>query len=192
MSYLIESFGAGETKRFTLPGRFFLVMTAASGIAISFFRNRQRLQETVQGITTGFSFDTPLGFDEFEITSASAQTVTVLVSEGQVGFNAVNISNVVTVKPEVKSAIGQTMRTVTNSSSTIIGYGTSKRACIVQNNNSVGSIWLNFVSAPAVVGQGLKIPPGGYWESHPAGIIVDGINAIGDIASNPDVFTLLF
>lgn len=79
---------AGQRTPFAIPGRFFLLITAPAAIDVEFRRNRSLLRERAQGVVAGYktfpgnwSDPDDNTFDEFVLTSAAAQTVTVGVSE---------------------------------------------------------------------------------------------------------------
>lgn len=183
MSSIAETFSAGETKRLAVPGRFFLVMAANSGLNISFYRNRTQLNETVNAVGTGFSFESPKGFDEVEITSPGAQSVTVLVSEGRVGFAAsVNVTNL----PAAQGAFTQAAATVTNSSAQLVAAKTARRYLLIQNKDASGDIYVTLNGAAASTANGIKIPAGGSLELAnycPTAAVF----AIGSIASNANI-----
>lgn len=190
MSYLIEQFSAGVTKRFSIQGRFFLAMNAANGLNISFFRNRQRLNETVQGITTGFSFEVDPGFDEFEVYSASAQTVTMLVSEGRVGFaDAVTVvGGEILAKP--KAGIpSMASITVTPSIAYVGVEDANRKFFFLQNKSTVGKVWFSLWWGSPVT-DWVLLNPGESIEWSGSFVPSGQLQIIGDIASNPDVFCL--
>ncbi len=198
MSYLNETFAAGETKRFEATGTFFLLMNAAAAVNATFFRNRTRLNESVQGITTGFSFKDLKGFDAVEITSATAQTVQIITSEGEVGFaSSVNVAGgSVAVTGDVFVGGGTssniTAPAVTNASAQILSLRTGRRRAFIQNKSLTGTIWLfiaNSAGQAATQANGIKLSPGQSLDL--AGPAPYGyFTAIGDIANNPDVFVM--
>lgn len=178
MSYIVETFTAGETKRLTIPGRFFLIMAAASAVDVSFFSNRQRLNETVKNVGTGFSFQARDSFDEVELTSAAAQTVTVLISDGRVEFaSAVNVTNL----PASNGAFTNSRATVlTSGVSTLLAANANRRAVLVQNNSLADAIRLTMDGVDPTAAQGIRIAAGGFWEA-PAGYAPTGaIKAIAE------------
>jgi len=88
MLYL-ESFAAGQTKRFAVPGNFFRVKrvsgVTSESVDVVFFRDGQRVNHDLTDADAGDGIG-PLpqgaGFDYFEITSAVAQSVSFDVARG--------------------------------------------------------------------------------------------------------------
>ena len=81
------TFSAGENKTFA-GGKFFIVITAGDAINITYLKNFTQVDETAQGITSGYYFESDEGFDTVQVYSATAQTVKAGVSKsGSGGFN---------------------------------------------------------------------------------------------------------
>lgn len=190
MSYITESFTAGETKRYEATGTFFRLLLAASAVSVSFFRNRQRIDESVKNVTTGFYFETPLGFDAVEITSVAAQTLTLITSEGKVGFSdSVNITGgtvAVSGLTPSRFAGANTAKTVTTSSASLVAALATRSYLLIQNKDATGSIYIRFGTSTAYVSIGIKIGPGQSYEQN-CNVTTGAMTAIGDIASNPNI-----
>lgn len=165
------TFGAGETKQFP-SGRFFIAITAGDAINVDFKRSQVKLDESAQGVTSGYFVDfEDKGFDLVEIYSATAQTVKVAISHGTGGFNIT--SQIVTdilggtideVKPvnggvSVNSAYG----TTSNSLVTIVTpaantNGVEVTGAILLNGGSANTIRVMYdTSAPALYYNGVGI-----------------------------------
>lgn len=83
MGTIVETFAAGETK--TLPGgRYFHVLKTTSPIDLQFVKEQRRVEEASQ-VEAGFVRRSPCQF--VEVTSASAQTIKVWVSDGDGEYN---------------------------------------------------------------------------------------------------------
>lgn len=190
MSYITEAYSAGETKRYEATGTFFRLLLAASAVSVIFFRNRQRINESVQNVTTGFYFETPLGFDAVEITSANAQTIALITSEGKVGFSeSVNITGgTVAVSGLTPSRFtgANTQKTVTTASAQLVAALATRNYLLVQNKDASGNIYLKFGAGAATADNGIRIGPGGSYEQN-CNVTTGAITAIGDIASNPNI-----
>lgn len=188
MSYMTETFGAGETKRFSVPGKFLMVVAAVSDMNISLFRGRVKLSETVIGVSVGFNLKLPAGFDEFEIYSAAAQAVEILTSEGEVDFaGSVTIAGSAQVSG-VAALITQTTNSVTNSSGQILGANAARKYMLIQNNDPSLDIYVAFGNS-ATVADGIKIPPGGVFESG-LFVSIQQVSAITASGTNNAVITL--
>lgn len=74
------------------------------------------------------------------------------------------------------------------SSTTVLIPNGNRKKLIIQNRDANGNIFINF-GTTATQANGLKIPPGGTFESD--SVVCTGIIAIiGDIANNPNVLVL--
>ena len=85
--------------------------------------------------------------------------------------------------------MAQTAPVVTNASGLLLAANASRRLLIVQNNDTVGNVFLNLAGAAATVAGGLKIAPGGslILDTH---LPASAIYAIGDIAINTKVVVI--
>lgn len=74
---------------------------------------------------------------------------------------------------------------VTNASSVILAANAGRKFLMIQNKDAAGNIYIVF-GAAATVALGIKIAPG-QTLTLDAKVPAGGINAIGDIANNPNV-----
>ena len=79
---------ANQRTQFRIPGRFFLLIQASTGIDVEFRRNKSLLREKATDVVGGYkSFPGDWSdpddntFDEFDLTSAIGQTIIYGVSE---------------------------------------------------------------------------------------------------------------
>lgn len=187
MSYLADTLTAGQAKRFTIGGAFFRVIAAAAPLTVSFFRNKQRLDETVIGVSSGFYFRGE--FDEYELMSATGGTVDIVTSQGEVGYSdavtvtggSVAVSNLPGESaPHYNSAIN-----VTNvpPGVELLPADAARRYLAVQNNDAAGNVWVRTDGGIPAVNIGYRVRPG-------ETLVIDrlaptgAIRAWGDIASN--------
>lgn len=86
-------FGAGDTKR--LPGGNYLrLLTAANAVKVEYVRSGTIIEhETADGVKAGYGGRPPRGtgqqraFDEARVTSATAQTVELLILQGEADYD---------------------------------------------------------------------------------------------------------
>jgi hypothetical protein len=183
MSYILETFSSGETKRFSVQGRFFLLLSASTVVNVGFYRKRQRLNETVVNVSTGFSFESSEGFDEVEITSPGAQSIAIVISAGKVGFAAsVNVTNL----PANQGIFTQAAATVTNSSGQLVAANANRRYLLIQNKDASGDIYVTLTGADATTSNGIKIPAGGALELSNY-CPTAAVYAIGSLANNANI-----
>lgn len=79
--------GAGETQRFTKPGRFFKLTGTTGPVTIEFFKGAILLPESGYDVEAGFGAVPPGGFDTFTIYSATSQTVSAFITMGAVTYD---------------------------------------------------------------------------------------------------------
>lgn len=86
-----------------------------------------------------------------------------------------------------KSSIActNTAKTVTNSSAELVASNASRQYLLIQNKSASGAIYINF-GTTATLANGVRLNPGDSYEMSDV-ISIQAINAIGSIASNPDV-----
>lgn len=83
MELLTFTIAAGELKRFERSGRYFEIIAADSTINVGFYdANGSQTDDAVNALS-GLYLEAP--FSAFEISSAAAQTVSVLITDGRGG-----------------------------------------------------------------------------------------------------------
>lgn len=78
-----------------------------------------------------------------------------------------------------------TAKTITNASAELVASNTNRQYLLIQNKSASGAIYINF-GATATLANGIRLNPGDSYEMSDV-ISIQAINAIGSIASNPDV-----
>jgi len=97
------------------------------------------------------------------------------------------LSGVVSTNQNNFSNVSQNDVTVTTSSNQVLAARAARRYLLIQNKNASGNVSLS-LSGSAVLGGGISLPPGGMYEPLVCGN--GAINAIGDLASNPNLLVL--
>lgn len=77
-------------------------------------------------------------------------------------------------------------RTVTTASVLLLPQDYDRKFLFIQNNDTLGVVWLSFGVA-AAVGQGMRLAAGGGGILLDIGVPTSDIYAIGTIASNPNI-----
>lgn len=121
--------------------------------------------------------------------SGTAQAVTIYVGNGT-SANSSKVGGSVTSKPTTGAAVSHAQGTVTNASGQIRPANSERVYLLIQNRDAAGAIYVNLNGVAATAANGIKIPPGGYYETNAAWCPVGVITAIGDIASNANVLIL--
>lgn len=83
MELLTFSIAAGETKHFHKAGRYFELIDAAAAVTLGFYDANGSQTDDAIGALSGMYFEAP--FSSFEVTSATAQTLAVLLTDGRGG-----------------------------------------------------------------------------------------------------------
>lgn len=174
----------GASVEFTEAADFFRLLSAAYAVDVKFYREGREVADA-PGVTGGYAERFPVPFDRVRISSATTQTIQFVERLGsEVFFD--NANGYVTIQ-NVNGPWTQAQKTVTNASAELVAANASRRYLLVQNKSSSGILYLNFSGAAATAANGLKILPGGSYETAGGFAPSGSITAIGDIASNADV-----
>ena len=176
---------AGQRLEFYESGDFFRLMAATAAVTVEYYKNGAEVAEAV-GVGAGYA-ERFIGsnFDRVAITSATAQTIQVATRFGNEVLYDTPPNGQVTVT-NVNGAFTNTQVTVTSGSTTIDVASPTRRYLFIQNNDTVGDIYVRLDGVAATLLTGIKIPAGGFYEL--IGYVPTGaITAIGSIASNANV-----
>lgn len=175
---------AGVPVPINEAGDFFRMLAATDPMDLRFYRNGKEVAEALQ-VGAGYAEQFGEGFDRLVIESATTQNIQFTVRLGnRVFFDAPPTGNVSVVN--VRGAVTQAQKTVTNASAEMIAANTARRFLLIQNKSASGTLYLNLSGVAATTANGLQIGPGDSLSLEnfvPTG----AVHAIGDIASNPDV-----
>ncbi|WP_312129343.1 hypothetical protein [Diaphorobacter nitroreducens] len=125
-------------------------------------------------------------------TSGAPNTVRIFIGDekfidGLQGTANIGVMPPVDVQSTVvpRAAFTNAAVNVTNASAQIKPANAGRQYMMVQNKDAAASVWLSF-GAAATTANGIKIGPGGSWES---GVVVpsNAVHAIGDTAGNANV-----
>jgi len=189
MSYQKNTLGAGQRWELWGAGNFFRLLTATGNVQVEFYKNGSQVLK-VDSVGAGFWRESVVAFDRVAVTdvSGASNTIEAVVDTAHVGYDRLAISGGMSVIDQPRCAAAtHTQATVTNSSAQILAANSSRGYLAIQNNDPAGNIFVRFDGAAATTTNGLKIPPGGYWESSPGFVPSGAIMAIGDIGSNANV-----
>lgn len=192
---------AGQMVEFYEPGDFFRLLKADSPVKVEFYRNGAEIAEA-NSVTTGYAEKMRLGeFDRIRITSTAAQAVSFVTRMGNdVFFDAPPTGAVTVVNPVTEVAVSnvldfrqdngtftQSVVTVTNTvNSQLIVQNGWRRYLLIQNKDTSGVIYLTFNGVAATQSNGISIGPGESIEFSNY-CPINAVNAIGSIASNPNI-----
>lgn len=178
-----DTISANSTLQKLVTGSYFKILSATG--PVNFVCPGAKLTNLIAG--QGLE---KKSFDRFELTDASGASNTVRFVIADDGFLD-GIQGAITVGQNTtanSSSYTNAAATVTNASASLIAANAARKYLLIQNKDVSGSIYINF-GAAATVANGVKIAPGGSYESD-AIVSTQQIFAIGDIASNANIVTV--
>lgn len=165
---------AGGMQRLPVAGQRFIIAVTSGVVDVSWDGGK------LAALDAGEGYVVPTGFHELVLNNNNPTPITGVMLI--VDDNYINNRVAGEVSINGGTTFGTTSPAVTTASSTILAANAFRTYALIQNPHAAGNIWLNF-SGAAVVGTGLKLPPGGFYETSLV-VPLGAINAIGDIASN--------
>lgn len=174
---------AGQPQEFFEVGDFFRVLTASQSLDVRFYYQGAEVARA-EGVGGGYAERFQAGrFDRIQIQSATTQDVQFVMRLGnQVFYDLPPFGN-------VNGSFGQSQNTVTNASAQLAAASVFRRYLLIQNKSATGNLFIVFGAGPATTANGVRIAPGGSYEL--TGFApTNAVQAIGDIASNPDVIVI--
>jgi hypothetical protein len=190
MSYLANSLASGAAWQIEGAGNFFRLLAATGAVRAEFYRNGSLISVT-DNVQAGFWRESAQPFDRVRLTdqSGGANALEVVIDSDHIGYDRMSISGNISAQAK-NGTPTQAAATVTTTSAQLVAANANRRYLLVQNKSTSGTIYLNFAGAAATTANGLKIGIGEAYESSAAWVSSAQINAIGDIASNPDVVVI--
>lgn len=88
---LSNTFAGAATWSLQTAGTYFRLVSCPSPVDVHFFRNNQEIGLVV-GMDTGFYVKPTGGFDRVDIVATGAQTVKIMILEGDGGYDAFNVN----------------------------------------------------------------------------------------------------
>lgn len=158
-----ESLSAGVPISWNITGRHFRLVETVGPVTITFYRRGAEISEAID-VEAGYSEwwpETAEGFDKVEISSATAQTVKFAIrTESRVEYDRA-VGNVAVTNN--RGAMNQSNPNVGTAAFSYRPTNPNRQYLFIQNLSDVADMWLNLTAAVSV-GNGIKIPPGGYIE----------------------------
>jgi hypothetical protein len=164
MEILRVTLAAGERKSFHKEGRYFEVMKATGPFDVHFTDRAIGVYPCI-GLEAGVYSEMP--FQMLEVQSATAQTVTLMLSNYRAGFRPGGAGSgggggsIATGSPVNASGT----ITAANTSQGILAANAARVGFWIQNN-STGDLWINELGAAAATAQpSFKLPAGALYET---------------------------
>lgn len=130
-------------------------------------------------LEAGQGYNVRDGFAQLTLTNDGAGAIAGFVQVADDDFIDNRIAGEVALN--IRTTYAQTAPAVGLVSSVLLAANTSRKYVLVQNNHATATIYLGFGIAATVAG-GLKVGPGGFYESGLA-VHSGAINVIGDAAN---------
>lgn len=186
LEIITAGFDAGETKQFALSGSYFEIIDATDPVDV-FLLDRYGAQRGVMRQAEGSFHLRQSDFEQIQIVSATAQQIRFAYGSAEAGTRrtsgVVDVSNM----PAVSGAMARLSANVGSGAvTTLAAANAARRYVLVQNNDAAIYLRLRVDGTDPTTAAGLRIPPGGAWES-PAGFAPTG--AIKVIAESGTVAT---
>lgn len=113
MQQFIQEIQAGGTWQLQTGGDYFRLVACPSPVDVKFFRAGQEVASAVQ-MDTGFYLKPVNGFDRVDITSATLQTVKIMVLDGDGGYDHFNVDITSALQDIAVNISGSASMTVAN------------------------------------------------------------------------------
>lgn len=162
---IITTLQAGQAQEYSERGDFFRLMDAGGPVSVIFYRAGAEVARA-EAVGEGYAEKFDQGdFDKVRIESATLVTVHFITRLGnQVGYDKaptgdVNIANRRGTIGRINASIGWAAAT------TIANANPARNYVLVQNTDASIAIRLRVDGTDPTATTGLRIPPGGYWES---------------------------
>jgi hypothetical protein len=157
------SIPAGEQLPIMIPGKFMMVLEAASALDIEILRNNS-VKGNIYGVEASFTFGPVAAGNEFhgmKIKSAdgTAQTVKIGISDDVIGYQVMagSISASVTPGSQLDSAADVSIDTVTTA---LVSAANSNRKDLVIANLAANLSTMRIGDAGAGAANGIELAPG--------------------------------
>lgn len=190
MQQFIQAIGAGGTWQLQTGGDYFRLVACPSPVDVKFFKAGQEVASAVQ-MDTGFYLKPAGGFDRIDITSASEQTVKIMVLDGDGGYDhfnvdvtsalqaiAVNISGAAEMSVKQAATVNDLAAVSIGTAATAIVAADATRKGLRFTNAGTADIYLGGVNVTTAAGA-IKISVGQTWiENEAAPAAWYGISSI--------------
>lgn len=180
--------GAGQVEEQAAVGAYLRIKSASVPLLIEIDGGQSRFE-----IAKGGSVNLK-PFTRFSVSHSSPVDQAIVIAIGDEGeeqtegvmTGEVVVSNLRSISQA--GAASAIRRTITNSAGAIVGDNSRRAFLCIQNQDAIGTIWIS----PTTVAQGTgwRVGPGETLELS-GGIVFTGVLiAVGDAASNPNIFIL--
>lgn len=166
---------AGGMQLMPMAGEKFIIESATGPVDVSWKDGKVLSRQAGQG------YGVRGGFTQLILNNSGASAITGVIAIND--DDAIDNRIAGTVSISGGTNLGNSAPAVTTASTVLIAANANRKYLLIQNNHGAGIIYLNF-SAPATVGNGLRVKPDGAYESTGQAVHLGAVNVIGDVANN--------
>lgn len=148
-----QTFSGAGTWNLQVGGDFLRLISSPDVVDVKFFRNGAEVHSAV-GMDSGFWVKPAGGFDRVDVTSATAQTVKIMVGTGEGGYDQLPIDQAVTVTNTAAVSVG-------TSATALVAQKMTRRGLRFTNDGTV-DVYIGGAGV-TVAGGAVKIAPGRTW-----------------------------
>lgn len=161
MRTIDETFLAGETKTFNMPGGYFRILSVPFAIDVNFLKGNMSLGEPAKGVGAGYWAKFPDGgeYDSITIYSATAQAIRFAVSLGYGGYDMPPSSAVALIQGS--SISDNAPVSVGVGATALVGYSQFRKSLRFFNAGSV-DVYIGGSGVTTANGA-LKLQPSATW-----------------------------
>lgn len=179
MEFKTFSIAAGETKTFFIGGNYVEVIDSVDPINVLLY-GPTGSNEFAESIIAGTYLKEP--FTSFNVTSATAQTITLLITGREGGSRriagAVELTNTAGTYTNGPVAVTNAVGGIT-----ALAANAARRYCLIQNTDPIANMWVTMDGSAPTTTRGVKLTPGGAWECPAMFAPVGAIKVIADQAA---------
>ncbi|KRB70495.1 hypothetical protein [Noviherbaspirillum sp. Root189] len=164
MQQFIQALGAGAIWQLQTGGNYFRLVSSPSPVDIKFFRAGQEIASATQ-MDTGFYLKPAGGFDRIDITNATAQTIKIMVLDGDGGYDHFNVdltSALANLRIEQASTVNQIAAVNVGTVATALVAASALRKGLRFTNDGSADVYLGGAGV-TVAGGAIKIASGQTW-----------------------------
>ena len=179
MQQFTQAIGAGQTWRMQVGGEYFRLLHCPDPVNVRFYRQGAEVA-SAQQMDTGFYLRPAGRFEAFEITSDTAQTVRVMVLDGDGGYDRFNVDITsalqdiaVNVTGDAEVVVKQAV-TINDQAAVAVGVAATQLLPALATRRGVrftnaGSVEVFIGGAGVTVAAGaIKLSPGATWVDNEA------------------------
>ncbi|MBZ0105529.1 MAG: hypothetical protein K8H84_07840 [Sulfuricella denitrificans] len=157
MRTISNTFAGAGSWRLAIPGRYFRILNSSSPVDVTFFKNGSPGLKA-EAVESGYYAIPREWFDGVEITSASAQTIKIGISDGDGGYD----SSVITTSALLAATINDAAPVVVGVAATLLLAADTARMGARFYNAGAADVYLGG-SGVTVANGAIKITPGSLW-----------------------------